>query len=142
MTTDDFLVQLAKAMAGWIDLDPSSILFADDRDIKYDPPRKSTVNRATLFAPAADALISPTIRWSDRDAATRAVFLTFLFGTAIGVVGGAAANLLFVSPRPRLILPFLAGGAVLITPATAMPAPGSAPPRHATTILHPALPSP
>jgi len=52
MTTDDFLVQLAKAMAGWIDLDPSSILFADDRDIKYDPPRKSTLNRATLFAPA------------------------------------------------------------------------------------------
>src|SRR5947209_19859390 len=51
MTTDEFLVQLAKAMEGWIHFDPASIHFADDKDIEYDRPRKSTVNRTALFAP-------------------------------------------------------------------------------------------
>ncbi len=51
MTTDDFLVQLARAMAGWIDLDPATLLFVDDKDIQYGQPLEATVNRAALFAP-------------------------------------------------------------------------------------------
>src|SRR5690349_13366917 len=49
MTTDDFLLQLRKAMAGWIDVDPASILFVDDKDVEYDPPHQATVRRGALF---------------------------------------------------------------------------------------------
>ena len=56
MTTDDFLAQLKKAMAGWIESDPASILFVDEKDLRYDSPRKASVNRGALFSPQSTRL--------------------------------------------------------------------------------------
>ena len=51
MSSDDFFDLLKERMAGWIALDPSTILLVEDTDVAYDPPRSITVIKERLFGP-------------------------------------------------------------------------------------------